>query len=150
MLSSQEEQEDRRRTMRNDARVREQGGTFHAHALADAETPRGRFSAVSAAYVVGSKPDVASAYTAAGAHQADPCGTEPALGYDINSLGPSVLAEAQVTGDAVVAPSTNVSPGLMSECTASPLSQTDGSAPESNFPSGKRGHAVEPSTLRRP
>src|SRR5215471_21074574 len=122
MLSSQEEQEDRRRTMQNDARVREQGGTMHAHALAEAQTPRGRFSAVETTYVVGSKPTIA--YPAAGAHQADPCGTEPPTGYRIDDLGPEYsLAHGQ--GDAVDAPS----PGLMSERAASPLSKTTAQQP---------------------
>jgi hypothetical protein len=57
--SHQEEQEERRRVFAQDQSVPRQASTFHQHAQADADTPRGRFSAVSAAYVVGSKADVA-------------------------------------------------------------------------------------------
>ena len=85
MLSRQQEEQDRIRTLRNDLSVREQQGrvfaqdqslpnkasTLHQHALADADTPRGRFSAVETAYVVGSKADVAASYPAAAAHQFD-------------------------------------------------------------------------------
>ena len=54
MLSSQEEQAERRRVFAQDQSLRNQGSTLHQHAVADAETPRGRFSVVSNAYVVGS------------------------------------------------------------------------------------------------
>ena len=73
MLSSQIEQEERKRTLDNDRKVRE-GGTFLAHALADAELPRGRFNAIANAQVVGAQP--IPNYPAAAAHQADPCGPE--------------------------------------------------------------------------
>ena len=140
--SAQDEQRERQRVFAQDQSLR--GSTFHQHALADAQIPRGRFSAVETTYVVGSKPTIA--YPAAGAHQADPCGTEPALGYDINSLEQaSVLAEAQgPTGDAV-APSVplDVEP-------ASPLSKMTAQQPEASFPaSGKRGHAAGSSRPHR-
>src|SRR6516165_2906444 len=113
MLESQREQEDRRRTMQNDARVREQiervfaqdqsvprqASTFHQHAQADADTPLGRFSAVSAAYVVGST--AIPQYPAAASHQRDPCGLEPPLGYRVDAmpelepLPPSSFSEGQ-------------------------------------------------------
>jgi len=86
VLSSQEEQTERRRVFAQDQSLRDQATTFHQHAVADADIPRGRFAAVDAAYVVGSKADVASAYPAASAHQADPCGPEPPLGYRIDDL----------------------------------------------------------------
>jgi hypothetical protein len=54
MLSSQEEQQERRRVFAQDQSVPRQGSTFHQHATADANIPRGRFSAVEAAYAVGS------------------------------------------------------------------------------------------------
>ena len=122
MLSRQEEDRERREVLRNDQRIREareqsprvfadqskpnQASTLHQHAVADADTPRGRFSAISAAYVVGSKADIACAYPAASAHQHDPCGPEPPLGYRIDELEPSVLAEAQATDGPADAPST--------------------------------------------
>ena len=101
MLTSQEEQEDRRRTMQNDQRVREQtqrvfaqdqtlprqATTMHQFAQADAQTPRGRFSAVETASVVGADP--IPNYPAAAAHQRDPVPIEPSLGYRIDALEPS-------------------------------------------------------------
>jgi hypothetical protein len=89
MLSSQEEQAERRRVFAQDQSIPRQATTFHQHALADAQTPRGRFSAEVASYVVGSKPDAASAYPAAAAHQRDPVPIEPSLGYRIDDLNPS-------------------------------------------------------------
>jgi hypothetical protein len=100
MLESQIDQEERRRTLQNDVRVREHqreqaerrsvfapdqslpnpASTFHQHALADAETPRGRFTQVETATVIGSKPEAASAYPAAAAHQHDPVPKERTLG----------------------------------------------------------------------
>jgi hypothetical protein len=58
MLSSQEEQSEHRRVLAQDASLRQQqrerGSTFAQFAQVDAQTPRGRFSAVETAYVVGS------------------------------------------------------------------------------------------------
>jgi hypothetical protein len=133
MLSRQEEDRERRETLLNDQRVREQGGTMHAFAEAEAGTPRGRFSAVETTYVVGSKADVASAYSAASsAHQTE-LPPEPPTGYRIDELDPgpfspasalepSVLAEAQATGDAVIAPSASATSSQDVERTASPPS----------------------------
>src|SRR5262245_7087545 len=100
MLSKHEDQHERRETLRNDLSVRqqEQGSTMHAHAQADAETPRGRFSAVSAATVIGSKSDVAGAYPAAAAAHQTEVPPEPPLGYRIDAMEPlglSPSAEAQ-------------------------------------------------------
>jgi len=86
MLSSQEEQAERRRVFA-DQSLPKQASTFHQHAQADADTPRGRFSAVSASYVVGTTGS--PQYPAAAAHQRDPCGPEPPLGYRIDELEPS-------------------------------------------------------------
>jgi hypothetical protein len=89
MLSSQEEQHERRAVQANDARVKEQSrtGTFMSHAQADAEIP-GRFAAISNAFVVGSKPDIAGAYPAASfAHQTQLPDEEP-LGFDNPALEP--------------------------------------------------------------
>jgi hypothetical protein len=102
MLSSQIDQEERKRVLDNDTRVREQGGTFHQHAVADASTPRGRFDQVNSAYVVGSKPDVAGAYPAASsAHQVQLPDEEP-TGYRIDQMSdpvePSSFFTRQVTG----------------------------------------------------
>src|SRR5215472_13995550 len=82
MLSSQEEQAERRRVFAQDQSLR--GTTFHQHAQADADTPRGRFTAHERSTVVGAQPTIN--YPAAAAHQADPCGIEPPLGYRIDAM----------------------------------------------------------------
>jgi hypothetical protein len=86
MLSSQEEQAERQRVFAQDQSVARQATTMHAHAIADAAMPRGRFSAVETAYVIGSKPDAASAYPPAAPQQRDPCGPEPPLGYRVDEM----------------------------------------------------------------
>jgi hypothetical protein len=87
MLSSQEEQAERRRVLANDQRVKEQTGTFLSHTNND--LAGGRFAAVNAASVVGADP--IPNYPAAAAHQRDPCGLEPPLGYSVNDLTPHEL-----------------------------------------------------------
>jgi hypothetical protein len=91
MLSSQEEQAERRRVFAQDQSLPKQATTFHQFAQADADTPRGRFAAVSAAYVVGSTavPQYPAASTP---FQHDPVGDEPPLGLDNPALEPSFLA----------------------------------------------------------
>ena len=110
MLSSQEEQIERRRVFAQDQSLPKQATTFHQFAQADANTPRGRFSAVDAAYVIGSKPDVAGAYHPAAAHQRDPCGPEPSLGYAIDALDPGPVSPAQ----ALPNPASAVAPSISS------------------------------------
>jgi hypothetical protein len=82
MLSKQEEQAERRETLDNDRRVREQGSTYLAHTHNDTG---GRFSAISNPTVVGSSqiPKYPAAYL-----NHDPVPTEPALGVDINEMEP--------------------------------------------------------------
>ena len=92
MLSSQEGQAERRRVFAQDQSVPNQASTFHQHATADANIPRGRFSAVETATIVGSQPTIN--YPPAAAHQRDPCGPEPSLGYRIDDLNPSDLEVA--------------------------------------------------------
>ena len=88
MLESQIEQEERRRVFAQDQSLPKQATTFHQFAQADAETPRGRFAAVDAAYVVGSKADIAGSYPAASsAHQTE-LPPEPSLGFAIDELEP--------------------------------------------------------------
>src|SRR6516165_7642874 len=104
-----EEQIERRRVFAQDQSLPKQATTFHQFAQADANTPRGRFSAVDAAYVIGSKPDVASAYPAGPAWCADPGSQllEPPLGLDNPALEPSADDVAQATGPTLAdAPST--------------------------------------------
>jgi hypothetical protein len=99
----------RREVQANDLSVRRQqeqtGSTFHQHALADADIPRGRFSAVTTTTVVGAT--AVPQYPAAGPHQADPCGQEPPLGYRVDAqepLEPTASAQGN-SGDAVATPS---------------------------------------------
>jgi hypothetical protein len=99
MLSRQEDQAERRRVLQNHQRVREQEqtGTFLSHTHDDIH--QGRFAAIGPAVVVGADP--IPNYPAAAAHQSDPCGQEPSLGYRIDELGPLEPAssfEAQATG----------------------------------------------------
>lgn len=136
MLSKQEEDRERRETLLNDLKLRQQqeeprrvfaqdqslpnkASTFHQFAQADAQTPRGRFSAVDAASVVGANP--IPNYPPAAAHQRDPCGQEPSLGYRIDEmpLEPSSLASssAQATDPTSADAPSTTSPGSMSERT---------------------------------
>jgi hypothetical protein len=138
MLSRQEEDRERRETLRNDLSVRQQqeesrrvfaqdqslpnqATTFHQFAQADAETPRGRFTQVDAATVVGANPF--PNYPAAAAHQRDPVPDEPALGYAIDDLNPSDPVEVfssftqQATDPTSADAPSTPSPGSMSEGT---------------------------------
>jgi hypothetical protein len=87
MLSRQETQEERRGTLENDRRVREQGSTFSQFAESEASEPRGRFTTHSASTVIGSTPSPASQYPAA-FQQHDPVPDEPSLGQDVNAMEP--------------------------------------------------------------
>ena len=84
MLSSQEEQAERRRVLANDARVREQSGTFFSHTHMD---EGGRFAQVSNAQIVGADPIPA----ASAAHQIQ-LPDEPPLGLDNPALENSTVA----------------------------------------------------------
>jgi hypothetical protein len=90
MLSKQEEEQERRATLENDCRVREQQqqqtGTFFSHGVSQAlDTAGGRYgAAMGAPNVTGATP--IPKYPAAGGHQHDPVGTEPPLGIDINAM----------------------------------------------------------------
>ena len=101
MLSSQEEQAERRRVFAQDQSVQRQATTMHAFAQADAATTRGRFSAHEAATVVGAEPTIN--YPAASPHQHDPCGQEPPLGFEIDQLEPS-FPSVQAPGEPADAP----------------------------------------------
>jgi hypothetical protein len=88
MLSSQEEQAERRRVLAQDASVRqqqrEQGASFHQFAEADAAIPLGRFTQDNAATVIGST--ALPQYPAAAAHQHDPVPIKPPTGYRIDAM----------------------------------------------------------------
>ena len=102
MLSSQEEQAERRRVFAQDQSVQRQATTMHAFAQADAATTRGRFSAHEAATVVGAEPTIN--YPAASPHQHDPCGPEPPLGFEIDQLEPSMAFVEAQAGEPADAP----------------------------------------------
>jgi hypothetical protein len=92
MLSSQEEQAERRRVLANDQRVKGQSGTFLSHTHMD---EGGRFAQVANAQIVGADP--IPNYPAAAAHQRDPVPIEPPLGYSVNDLDPGPVSPAQTT-----------------------------------------------------
>jgi hypothetical protein len=122
MLSSQEDQAERRRVLQNDQRVREQTGTYLSHTHDDAG---GRFAAISNAQVVGAQPTVN--YPAASSSWQIQLPDEPPLGYRIDDLNPSDPAEAssfaqQATGEPT-APSSTIPLIDDVERVGSPLSQ---------------------------
>jgi hypothetical protein len=134
MLSKQEEEQERREVLENDRRVREQQqqqtGTFFSHGVSQAlDTAGGRYSAaMGAPNVTGATP--IPKYPAAAAHQADPVGTEPPLGFSVNELEPSMAPPVEATGDPADAPSSDGGPatssgGLVSERAGSSPFQAD-------------------------
>jgi hypothetical protein len=93
MREDQIDQAERRATLENDLRVREQSrngetGTYLSHTHID--DAGGRFAQVNAATIVGQAP--VPKYPAARAHQSDPLGAEPPLGFSVNDLEPSAAA----------------------------------------------------------
>jgi hypothetical protein len=143
MLSSQEEQAERRRVMAQDASLREQGGTFHQHAQADADTPRGRFSAVSNAYVVGSTA-VPQYPAASGPFQRDPVPNEEPLGYAIDAVEPStVVTDVEAHGDlSPAAPSTLPSGDVQRDGRSPPSGNSVLTASGSSFRVARRSDRV--------
>jgi len=135
--SAQDEQHERRRVFAQDQSVRNQGGTMHAFAISDAATPRGRFSEVNAAYVVGSKPTI-SYPAASSAHQTE-LPPEPPTGYRIDAMpdfdpGPDVSPAQQLPNPAsAVAPSSPVD--VERRDVGLGLSQTSGDPAGVHFPS---------------
>jgi hypothetical protein len=126
MLSKQEEEQERRATLENDRRVREQqsqGTTMFQHAQAHAgELSGGRFAAIGAPRVVGSTPNPSAQYPAASAAHQTELPPEPALGYPIDqpTSEPSAgLSAVEQLGGAAAAPS------APPEHAAPPSSQTD-------------------------
>ena len=163
MLSRQEEDRLRRQVLRNDLSVRQQqeesrrvfapdqsiprqATTMQAFALAEAATPRGRFSAVETATVVGAQPTVN--YPAAAAHQHDPCGPEPSLGYRIDAMEPSTDFSSASPVEQTGGPTDPATP-LAVERGGSPLSQSDDPTTEVNpqrhfTPRGRVGSSPVP------
>ena len=142
MLTDQEEQTDKRRTLLQDADVRNRsrngdtGSTYLSHTHID--DAGGRFAQVNAAKIVGQSPAIAAAYPAASsAHQTE-LPPEPSLGYPIDAMpgdepstAPPCSSSVEVTGDPADAPSSDdgspatPSGGLMSERAGSSPSQKD-------------------------
>jgi len=105
MTTDQEEQAEKRRTLLNDARVRNgDTGTYLSHTHDD--TSGGTFASLGAPHVVGSTET--PKYPAAAAHQHDPCGPEPPLSpYDNSAFESSMVTSStvEVPGDPADAPS---------------------------------------------
>ena len=118
MLTDQEERAKKRRTLLNDARVREQSkngdtGTFLSHTHID--DAGGRFAAVNAASIVGQDPQIKypqlpSSSPWSGA-QPEP-GIEPPTGYRIDEMTPlepsAVYSPVEVGAPVSAAPSSAV------------------------------------------
>jgi hypothetical protein len=126
----QHEQEERRETLLNDARVREQqrGATLSGFAQAEANIDRGRFTANEKSTVVGASP--IPQYPAA-FQQRDPVPDEPALGVDLNALEPcGEPHELKASIAAQDAPSLEPSPfsaqGNCGDPTAAPSTKSPG------------------------
>jgi hypothetical protein len=98
----QREQEERRRTLDNDRRVREQqqGATLSDFATAEAAEDRGRFTAHEKSTVVGSTPNPATAYPQGPAWSATELPDEPPLGVSVEDHEPTgTAAEVQASID---------------------------------------------------
>jgi len=126
--SDQEDQADKRRTLLNDARARNQSngdtGTYLSHTH---DEIGGRFAAIGHAQVVGAGP--VPKYPAASTpwHGPDPVGDEPPLGFPIDAMPglessmATSSSSVEATGDPADAPSSDdgspatPSGGLMSE-----------------------------------
>jgi hypothetical protein len=167
MLENQIDQWERRETLRNDLKVRQQqeerhqrvfapdqslpkqATTFQQFAQADADTPRGRFSAIDASYVVGSKSDVSDAYPAASAAHQIQLPDEPPLGLDNPTLEEPSTVLLSSPGEATGPTSDDPSPlgrGVGSFSSDDPT--TEGLAPPSVTPRAQRG-GVGSSPFRR-
>jgi hypothetical protein len=134
--SDQEEQDEKRRVVLQDADVRNRSrdghtGTFLSHTHID--DAGGRFAQVNAAKIVGQSPAIAASYLACSPALAVQLPDEPPLGFDNpgleNPTGVSVFPPV-ATGDPADAPSGGSGPasssgGLMSERAGSSLSQAD-------------------------
>src|SRR5262252_7677577 len=130
MREDQIDQAERRATLENDRRVREQSkngdtGTFLSHTHID--DAGGRFATVNAAKIVGQSPAIAASYPAASAAHQTELPPEPSLGFSIDELPgfessmATSSSSVEATGDPADAPSSDdggsatSSGGLMSE-----------------------------------
>ena len=140
MLTDQEDQADKRRTLLNDARVREQSkngdtGTFLSHTHID--DAGGRFSAVNAAKIVGQSPAIAASYPAASAAHQIELPPEPSLGFSIDEmpgLESSIATSSssvEATGDPADAPSSD--DGGSATSSGGSMSERAGSSPSNKW-----------------
>jgi hypothetical protein len=144
MLSSQEEQAEHQRVFAENQSLPRQATTMHQFALADALTPRGRYTTQEQSTVTGANPVID--YPAGPAWCADPGSQllEPPLGLDNPALEPARPDEAQATGD----PNVPATP-LAVERVGSPLSQS-GDPSVDHHPVTNRGREVgSPVAYRR-
>ena len=128
MLSRQEEMLERRRTLENERRIREQTGTYLSHTHSDLG---GRYAQIQPENVVGQS--AVPQYPAASSSWQIQLPDEPPLGYRIDDLNPSDPVEPssftqQATGEPADATVERV---------GSPLSQSSGDpTPGSHLPTG--------------
>jgi hypothetical protein len=96
-------QHEKRAVLLNDARVQQQKqseppATLHAFSVAEADTPRGRFTSIEKATVIGVSP--ANTYPKGPDWTADPVPKTEPLNYDINAMEPvGTVAEVQASID---------------------------------------------------
>jgi hypothetical protein len=83
----QREQQERREYIEDERRKRQQGSTFHQHAIADAEFDRGRFTANEKVTVIGSSETPQYPQLPSGPWSGqDPVPDEPPLGFSVNDM----------------------------------------------------------------
>jgi len=139
-----EEQIERRRVFAQDQSLPNRATTFHQFAQADAQTPRGRFSAIAGATVVGANPPID--YPAGPTWSADPgaqC-VEPPLGFDNPAFEPSTALLS--SSDEATGPTSDDPSPLGQRSGVSPFSAiddpaTEGLAPPSASPQSERSLA---------
>jgi hypothetical protein len=86
-MTHAEEQRERREYIEDERRKRQQPSTLHQHAIADAETDRGRFTAIERATVIGSTPLPQYPQLPSGPWSGeDLVGIEPPLGFEIHAM----------------------------------------------------------------
>jgi hypothetical protein len=97
---AQREQAERREVLRNDARVREQTGTYMSHTHDD--LAGGRFAATGTPHIIGST--AVPIYPAAPAHQSDPVGLEPPIDEPLEPSPAQGNSAAQCQSDPPAVP----------------------------------------------
>jgi hypothetical protein len=170
MLEKQIDQAERLAVMRNEQRVREEQGrvfapnqsepnqasTYHQHAQADADIPRGRYTAHQRSSVTGATPNPASLYPPGPAWCADPGAQclEPPLGFDNPALDASstvlLSSSGEATGPTLAdAPSTPLGQRADVGSFSSDDPATEGLAPPSASPLAQRGGVGSSPAFRR-